>query len=168
MKLSSRARHAVRLMLEISRLGDGEKPVQLSQVAKTTGLSRRFLEQLAISLKSHSLVTSVCGRKGGYLLARPNDEITIGNVLTAVMGPINLAVCAEDASLCLASEFCECRMIWVLLRERINSVLNEYTLADLLDKDWLETVRAQLPLPELEPDLALDLSPEPGNAGNIA
>jgi hypothetical protein len=59
-------------------------------------------------------------------------------------------------------------MIWVLLRERINSVLNEYTLADLLDKDWLETVRAQLPLPELEPDLALDLSPEPGNAGSIA
>jgi Rrf2 family cysteine metabolism transcriptional repressor len=168
MKLSSRARHAVRLMLEISRLGDGEKPVQLSEVAKTTGLSKRFLEQLAISMKSHSLVTSVCGRKGGYLLARPGDEITIGNVLTAVMGPINLAVCAEDASLCLASEFCECRMIWVLLRERINSVLNEYTLADLLDKDWLETVRAQLPLPELEPDLALDLSPEPGNAGNIA
>jgi Rrf2 family protein len=155
-------------MLEISRLGDGEKPVQLSEVAKTTGLSKRFLEQLAISMKSHSLVTSVCGRKGGYLLARPGDEITIGNVLTAVMGPINLAVCAEDASLCLASEFCECRMVWVLLRERINSVLNEYTLADLLDKDWLETVRAQLPLPELESDLALGLSPEPGNAGNIA
>jgi Rrf2 family protein len=155
-------------MLEISRLGGGERPVRLSEVAKTTGLSRRFLEQLAISLKSHSLVTSVCGRKGGYLLARPDDEISIGNVLTAVMGPINLAVCAEDASLCLASDFCECRMVWVLLRERINGVLNEYTIADLLDKNWLETVRAQLPAPELEPDLVMDFSPESGNAGNIA
>jgi Rrf2 family protein len=155
-------------MLEISRLGTEGKPVQLSQVAKTTGLSRRFLEQLAIALKSHSLVTSVCGRKGGYLLARSNDEISIGDVLTAVMGPINLAACAEDSSLCLSSEFCECRMVWVLLRERINGVLNEYTLADLLDKDWLATMRAQLPAQELEPDLPMGYSPESGNTGNIA
>ena len=168
MKLSSRARHAVRLMLEIYRLGEGGRPVQLSEVAKTTGLSRRFLEQLAVSLKSHSLVTSVCGRKGGYLPARSGDEISIGDVLTAVMGPINLAVCAEDPSICLASEFCECRMIWVLLKERINGVLNEYTLADLLDKDWLETVHAQLPDPELASDLAIGLASGGGNAGNIA
>ncbi len=153
MKLSSRARHAVRLMLEISRLGGKERPVQLSEVAKSTGLSRRFLEQLAVSLKSHSLVTSVCGRQGGYLLARPDDEISIGNVLTAVMGPINLAVCAEDSSICLASEFCECRMVWVILRERINSILHEYTLADLLDKDWLAKATAELDAPNFKTGL---------------
>ncbi len=144
MKLSSRARHAVRLMLEVSRLGDGERPVQLSEIASATGLSRRFLEQLAIALKSHNLVKGVCGRNGGYLLARPAEDISIGDVLTAVLGPINLAVCAEDKALCMASDFCECRMIWVLLRERINALLNEYSISDLLDDDWLNTIRMQL------------------------
>ncbi|MCP4606018.1 MAG: Rrf2 family transcriptional regulator [Proteobacteria bacterium] len=145
MKISSRARHAVRLILEISRLGDGSNPVQLSEVAKITGLSRRFLEQLCILLKSHSLLIGVCGRNGGYLLARPSIEITIGDVLRAVIGPINLAVCAGDPTVCLSSEFCSSRMVWELLQKRINEVLDEYTIADLLDSKKMGSLRAQLP-----------------------
>ncbi len=141
MKLSSRARHAVRLMLEVSRLGDGETPVGLTEIAETTGMSKRFLEQLVITLKSHRLLRGVCGRHGGYLLARPPEEISIGNVLSAVIGPINLSACAEDSSLCMASEFCECRIIWVLLRERINNLLDEYSLADLLNNDRMKHIQ---------------------------
>ena len=137
---------ALRLMLEVSRLGDGEAPVGLTEVAKATGMSKRFLEQLAMSLKSHHLLRGVCGRKGGYLLARPAEEISIGDVLNAVIGPINLSACAEDESLCMASDFCECRLIWLLLRERINAVLKEYTLADLSNRDWMKAIRKELQL----------------------
>jgi len=116
----------------------------LSRIAKITGISRGFLEQLAIALKSHSLLRGVSGRNGGYLLARPADEITVGHVLNAVIGPINLAVCAADSNLCMSSEFCECRLLWLLLRQRINQVLGEYTLADILDKNWVKSIHTRL------------------------
>lgn len=144
MKLSSRARHAVRLALEISRHGGSATPVQLSEVARVTGLSKKFLEQLAMALKSHSILKGIAGRGGGYLLARPADEITIGQVLTSVIGPIQLTDCIEESSVCLSGEFCECRLVWLLLRERINELLDEYTISDLTDGDWLCAMREQL------------------------
>ncbi len=144
MKISSRARHAVRLMLEVARLSDGYTPVKLSDVASVTGLSRRFLEQLVIALKSHSLLRGVCGRYGGYLLARQSNEITIGDVFTAIVGPIQLAVCADDATVCMSSDFCSSRMIWALLQKRINAVLNEYTISDLLDARLMKSMQEEL------------------------
>lgn len=134
----------MRLALEVARHGGDEQPVRLTHIAKLTGISRGFLEQLAIALKSHSLLRGVSGRNGGYLLARPADQITIGQVLNAVIGPINLSVCAAEPNLCMSSEFCECRLVWQLLRQRINDVLSEYTLADILDRNWAESVRNRL------------------------
>jgi len=144
MKLSSRVRHAVRLMLEFARFSDGRTPVQLSDVVEVTGLSRRFLDQIAVGLKSHGLVVAVRGRGGGYLLARPSAEISIGDVINAVDGPVQLAVCADDPHICMSSEFCSSRMIWKLLQLRINQTLNEYTIADLLDNKRLKAIRAEL------------------------
>jgi len=144
MKLSSRARHAVRLALEVSRREGKGKPVQLSEISRVTGLSKKFLEQLALALRTHRIIKSVSGRKGGYLLARPAGEISIGDVLTAVLGPIDLTDCIADTSLCISAEFCECRLIWLVLRQRINELLAEYTLEDLLDKDWLHVMRQKL------------------------
>lgn len=131
-------------MVEIERLGGKQKPVQLVRVAGITGISRRYLEQLAIALKSHSLLRGISGRKGGYVLARPASEITIGDVLTAVIGPINLSVCVVEPDVCMRTEFCECRLIWTLLNRRVNQVLDEYTVADLLNKEALEGIRRQV------------------------
>jgi Rrf2 family protein len=144
MKLSARARYAVRLMVELERLGGRKKPVRLGHVSKITGISKRYLEQLAIALKSDSLVRGVAGRNGGYLLARPASSITIGDVLTAVTGPINLTICVVEPDLCMRSDLCECRTIWTLLNLRINKVLEEFTIADLLDRKLLKEVRARL------------------------
>ncbi len=144
MKLSSRARHAVRLALEVARNGNQDEPVRLVEIAKKTGLSRGFLEQLACTLKSHSLLRGVCGRNGGYLLARSAGEITIGDVLHAVIGPLELSVCTLDDNTCMSSDFCECRLVWLLLQKRMTEILSEFTLADILDKDWMDTIRNQL------------------------
>jgi Rrf2 family transcriptional regulator, cysteine metabolism repressor len=144
MKISSRARHAVRLMLEVARLSDGRTPVKLSEITQISGLSQSFLEQLVIPLKSHSLIRGVCGRNGGYLLSKPSGEITIGDVLSAVTGPISLAVCADDPAVCMSSEFCSSRMVWALLQMRITEVLNEYSIADLLDANTLKEIDREL------------------------
>lgn len=131
-------------MLEVSRHGGKTNPVNLSQVARLTGISKKFLEQLAIALKSHSLLRGVCGRQGGYLLGRPADRITIGEVLTAVSGPTNLTFCVENPDTCMSSEFCECRLIWQLLSLRVKEVLNEFTIADLLNTERVDFIREEI------------------------
>lgn len=154
MRLSSRARYAVRLTLEVHRRGHGGRPVRLSEISKVTNVSRRFLEQLAMTLKSHSILRGICGRNGGYVLGRAADEITVGDVLRAVTGPLELAVCTDEATDCMAAEFCEIRVIWMLLERRINEVLDDYTIADVLDKPSLEAVRELLRVDEPHGDQA--------------
>ena len=134
----------MRLMVEIARLRDGNKPVKLSEITRLTGLSKKFMETLVVSLKSHTLLRGVCGRNGGYLLTRPPENITVGQVLTAVIGPINLAACVEDITACGSSESCESRLIWLLLKQQINDVLNEYTIADLTNQERLTAIRAEI------------------------
>ncbi len=132
------------MVLEIDRQGGRTKPVQLIQVSKLTGISKRYLEQLAIALKSHSLIRGISGRKGGYLLARSPKKITIGDVLKAVIGPIDLSVCVVEPESCMRAEFCECRLIWTLLNRKVNAVLEEFSIADLSDKTLMKEIRDQL------------------------
>ncbi|MBI5501301.1 MAG: Rrf2 family transcriptional regulator [Deltaproteobacteria bacterium] len=147
MKLSSRVRHALRLAVEVSRRKDEDRPVRLSEVARITNLSRKFLEQLAGPLRSHLILRSVSGRNGGFVLARPPDQITVGQVMAAVIGPIILTDCLDRPDGCMAAEFCECRMISLLLRRQINDVLDGCTLADLTDRNWVRAMREDLARP---------------------
>ena len=130
--------------MEVHHLGEGGKPVRLADVAAVTNISKRFLEQLAIALKNHSILRGICGRNGGYVLGRAADEITIGDVLRAVIGPIELAVCTEEPTECMAAEFCQSRLVWLLIKQRINDVINEYTIADMSDRASLEAIRHAL------------------------
>ncbi|UCG50750.1 MAG: Rrf2 family transcriptional regulator [Candidatus Latescibacterota bacterium] len=139
MRLSSRARYAVRLTLEVHRQGDTGDPVRLSDVAKATNISKSFLEQLAMALKSHCILRAICGRNGGYLLGRAANEITIGDVLRAVTGPIDLVT--EIPKDCATPDFCQSRLVWMLLEQRINQLLDDYTIADISDETSLESIR---------------------------
>ena len=125
----------------VHRQGGDAKPVKLAEISSITGISTKFLEQLVISLKSHGILRGICGRNGGYLLARPVEDIRIGDVLTAVIGPIDLTACAGDTPICMSSEFCESRLMWRLLAHRMREVLDSYSIADLSDKAALATMR---------------------------
>ncbi len=144
MRLTARARYAVRLMLELHRLGGEYQPVRLGEIAEVTGISRKFLEQLVVSLKSHSLLRSKCGRKGGYSLARPAEKITVGHVLTAVAGRLSFAVCVDEPDVCMYAEVCSCRLLWSLMQKRMDAVLNEFSIADLATSDWMAKVRDEV------------------------
>jgi len=138
MKISTRARYALRCMVFIARNGKDGEPVSLERVSKYTQISRRYLEQLAISLRNGSLVRSVSGRKGGYLLAQPPDQITIAQIVEAAIGPVNVVDCVLKPEICDKAGECESRMIYAMINARINEVLNEYTLADISSKDWIQ------------------------------
>jgi len=148
MRVSTRSRYSLRLMMEIARFSDEDVPVGLQDVATWTGLSRRYLEQLVIPLRGAGLLRAKPGRKGGYSLNRDPASIPLGEILTAASGPFTLVECTDDAGTCKRSGRCECRLLWVLLTRRIREVLDEYSLADLVDPAWRAAVSARIEKPE--------------------
>ncbi|MCK5124645.1 MAG: Rrf2 family transcriptional regulator [candidate division Zixibacteria bacterium] len=133
------------MMVELARLQRTEELVKLRHIAKICGLSNNYLGQLAISLKDDGLVIGVSGKKGGYKLARMPEEISLHQIIRAVQGPLAATACAVNPNLCLNAEFCEARTIWVLISEKIQEVLEGYTLADLIEKRWMSRVKQENP-----------------------
>ncbi len=137
MRLASRARYALRMMLDVARHGGDRRPVSLATVAGRTDLSRGYLEQVALSLRNARLLRGVSGRKGGYRLASPPSEISVGQVIEAMIGPVCLVDCLEDPKICPRTAYCECRVVYGLINQQIAEALRSYTLADLLDPEWV-------------------------------
>ena len=132
MKLSTRARYALRMMVEIARR-PGTDPVSLGLVAENTKISKRYLDQLALALKTSSLMRSTRGRGGGYWLGRPPEEISVGQIIEAAIGPINVVECVRCPEICLKSDYCECRWVYMRINNEIVNVLNGMSLAELAD-----------------------------------
>jgi Rrf2 family protein len=135
------------MMLDVARNGVDGEPVSLTTVAERTDISRAYLEQVALGLRAARLLRGVSGRRGGYRLAAPPSEITVGQVLEASIGPICVVDCLEEAALCPRSEYCECRLVYGLINDRIADVLQSYTLADLLDPSRVSALGADVKLP---------------------
>lgn len=124
-------------MLDVARYGDDNQPVSLSAVSERTGISHGYLEQLAPALRAGRLIRGVAGRHGGYKLAAPASKITIRQIIEASIGPISVVECVEDPDSCLRTDFCECRVVYALINQRVAGVLDEFTLADLVDPSWV-------------------------------
>jgi Rrf2 family protein len=133
MKVNTRICYALRLMADVSKFGGGE-PVPLKEVAERQHLSKLYLSQLTAPLKNASLLKSVWGNRGGYLLARPAREIRLLDIIQAVHGPIALAGHLHDANYCDRTDECGCAGIWRLINEEIISILARHTLEDLISR----------------------------------
>lgn len=140
LKLSTRARYALRMMLDIAKEGGEEGPVSLSGVSRRTRVSRGYLEQLALALRNAGLLQGYLGKQGGYRLSRPAREIRLQEIVEAAIGPIAILDCVLEPDRCLQSEACACRALYLLINRQIVQVLKSYTLADLLHPRWLATV----------------------------
>jgi Rrf2 family protein len=127
------------MMVEISRQTTADSPaLTLKEIAEITGVSRRYLEQLAIALKNAVLVRGKQGKGGGYSLAKPAAEILVGEIIEAAIGPINIVDCVLEPGACDKSEECGCRSIYCEINARIADTLNDLTLEDLAEKDQFE------------------------------
>lgn len=144
MKLSTRARYALRMMMTIARRADDENVVSLAEVAREANVSRRYLEQLVIGLKNSSLVRGKSGKHGGYTLARPANQIKIREIIESAIGPINVVECVRQPDVCLKADDCECRMLYHLINSQIIGVLDSLVLADLVNGGHLADMVARL------------------------
>ena len=148
MKISTRGRYALRMMLDVARHGGLDAPVSLASVSERTGISHGYLEQVALALRSARLVRGVAGRHGGYKLSAPPEKITIRQIIEATLGPVCVVDCVDEPEACPRADYCECRIVYAMINLRIGEVLEEFTLADLADPSWMketgEAVSSQL------------------------
>ena len=140
-------------MIAIAKTVNGSKPVSLQQVAGATQISRRYLEQLAIALKRGRLWRGLSGKGGGDMLARSPQEIKIGQIFEAAIGPVNIVEGVAHPDQCLRAVFCECRSVYSLINQKINRVLNEISLADLSDPETMKRISLELESWENRPNV---------------
>jgi Rrf2 family protein len=118
-------------MLDIALTDTGDRPVRLGSVADRTGISRRYLDQVVMPLKSASLLLGIKGRSGGYRLARAADEIRLGEIVEATIGPVTLVDCVGAPETCERSEACAAHVLYRYVSASMRNQLDELTLADL-------------------------------------
>lgn len=133
MKLSTRSRYGTRLMLDMARHYN-EGPIQLGDIAKRQDVSVKYLEQIIIPLKKAHYIESVRGPKGGHILAKTPEEITVGEIVTLLEEGISLVECIEDPAVCERADTCPTRLLWKEVSEAIFDKLQAVTLADLVEK----------------------------------
>ena len=133
MKISTKGRYALRLMIDLAMNSVGE-PVSLKDVAKRQGISEKYLEQIISVLNRAGYVKSIRGAQAGYLLRRAPEEYTVGMILRLTEGSLAPVTCVEDGDFpCERQENCVTVILWKKINDAINSVVDSITLQDLVD-----------------------------------
>ncbi len=132
MKLSTRSRYGARILVDLARHTD-QGPVQIGEISKRQDISVKYLEQLIRPLKQASMVTSVRGPKGGHLLAKKPEEISLGQIVRLFEGQSELVECISKPELCKMSDDCQVRLAWKDATRVLYEKLDSTSIADLLD-----------------------------------
>ena len=132
MRISTRGRYGLRAMVELA-LAFGQGPVPLKEIATKQGLSEHYLEQLMGSLRKAGIVKSVRGAQGGYQLAKDPAEISTGEVLRVLEGPVSPVECVDQGREVTCQKLAQCptRPLWLKIYEQLNKVIDSTALEDL-------------------------------------
>ncbi len=136
LRVSTKGEYGVRIMVDLARYYGG-RPRSLTDIAQAESLPLAYLEQLVKLLRESEppLVASTRGAHGGYRLSRPPEEITMGEIVRVLEGPIAPMICAtegEMTQICGYLEACKTRYLWAKVRDAVAQTLDTMTLADLV------------------------------------
>lgn len=136
MNLSQKCQYAVRAMLELAKQY-GQGPVAISQIAATQAIPQRFLENILNELKPTGLIESRRGIQGGYLLAKDPANITVGEVIRLVEGPLDPVRCIGDRNTpcCPLKESCALINLWNRAKAAVEDVYNGTSFRDLIEEE---------------------------------
>jgi Rrf2 family transcriptional regulator, cysteine metabolism repressor len=133
LQVSQRTHYGLRAMTELAN-AYGSGPRSLAWIAEAQHLSAGYLEQLAIPLRRAGLIEASRGARGGYRLARPPAQVSVGEIVRALEGAVTPVECLADnypPGSCVLEMGCLSRPLWQRLKDSINQVLDSTTLADL-------------------------------------
>ncbi|MBS6397701.1 MAG: RrF2 family transcriptional regulator [Clostridiales bacterium] len=135
MKLSTKGRYGLRAMIDLV-LNSRTEPVSIASIAARQNISESYLEQLIAKLRKAGLVISVRGAGGGYVPGRQAEEISVGDVLRALEGNLDLVDCpglsAEKS--CSGADVCVTKYVWKRINESINHTVDEIKISDLVNE----------------------------------
>ncbi|BCJ87062.1 RrF2 family transcriptional regulator [Effusibacillus dendaii] len=135
MKLSARGHYGLIAMAYLAQR-ENEGPIPIKTIATAEQVPEQFLEQILFSMRKAGLVSSVRGPRGGYTLSRSSADITAGEVIRALEGPIAPVECLEaDAEECCSkTDNCSTKFVWEKLRDTMVSVLDNITLQEIAQR----------------------------------
>ncbi len=133
MKLSTRSRYGVRLMLALA-VNEKKGPIFLKDIAQSEDISEKYLSQIIIPLKAKGLLTTFRGAHGGYVLSRPASEIRLREIVEPLEGDLRLVECVRNPKSCGRSTECVTHTIWGEMSDLILGYLDSLTLEDLIRK----------------------------------
>ncbi len=138
MKITAQEEYGLRLLLRIASCKD-EEGMSIPQLSEAEGLTAPYVAKLARTLRMKGFINSTPGNKGGYVLARPSDEIVINQVLKALGGPLfDNGFCGSHAGnmkFCTNSVDCSSRSLWQMIQVTLDQLLDKVTLADLVSSE---------------------------------
>ena len=133
MKISTRGRYALRLMLELAIYNTGN-PISVRDIASRQHISDKYLEQIISALNKAGYVRSIRGPQGGYLLNKKPEEYTVGMILRLTEGDMSPVACLEgEENDCPRASMCTSLRLWTMLDDAIKSVIDHVILQDMLE-----------------------------------
>ncbi len=137
MKLSTRSRYGARILVDLAR-HNNQGPVKIGEISKRQDISVKYLEQLIRPLKQANLVESVRGPKGGHMLAKKPEKITLGQIVRLFEGQSDLVECVSNPEKCNMADDCQVRLAWKDATRVLYEKLDSTTIADLMEGNHTE------------------------------
>lgn len=141
LKLSNKGLYGVKALYELAK-NYGDSPINIKEISKRHGMPVQFLEQVLHQLKLKGLVKSRRGVNGGYILSRPPEEITIGDIVRALEGPIALCECLSKKSPkenIIKELHCVTSNIYRELGKKVEEAFDSVTLNEIVNENIEET-----------------------------
>ena len=134
MKISTKGRYALRMMLDLALHYTGEY-IPLKEIAARQDISEKYLEQLITQLNRAGLLKSTRGSQGGYMLSMDPSKITVGKILRVMEGNLSLVDCiAYGKNTCPRAEICVTVEVWQKIQKAVSDVIDNITLEDLVNR----------------------------------
>ena len=135
MKISTKGRYALRLMLDLAQHRDEQEYISIKKIAVRQDISEKYLEPIVAQLARAGFVTSVRGAQGGYRLVMEPKDYTVGMILRHIEGNLSSVKCLEESpNKCCRCNNCVTIEVWKQINDAVNSVIDNITLQDLVEK----------------------------------
>ena len=133
MKISTKGRYALRVMIDLA-LHSGGELVPLKEIAARQNITLKYMEQIISPLAKAGYVQSLRGSNGGYRLAKKPSEYVVGDILRVMEGPLEVIACLEEGYDCPRTDICATRSFWEGLSRTVNDYVDSFTLEDLVNE----------------------------------
>lgn len=143
MKLSTKGRYGLRALIDLALYSENET-VSIQSIARRQNISDSYLEQLMRKLRSAGLIVSVRGAQGGYKLARPANEISVGDVLRALEGSLEVVTCGGEDNSCQGADLCVTKFVWERINSSIRDTVDSIKLSQLVEESRLMREKGQI------------------------